>query len=72
MIKKIIVLMLLIFIVGCAMPVEETKETVETAPTTESAATDIQEDISDVGTIDADLDIEALGDIEKEIDEIDW
>ncbi len=57
-------LILMLFIASCAtVPTEESKEESEN---------DISEDISEIDTLQKDMDISELEDIEKDLSEIGW
>jgi len=62
-------ILLVISLIGCAK-----KETPpeEKPAATEKAASEVGSDISDVGTLDKDLDTSDLENIDKELEDINW
>ena len=69
MIKNIILITLIlsIFLIGCQAPTTETPS--EAAPEAEEEIS-IDEDVSEIDTLDEDLGLEDLENIEAELDEI--
>ena len=71
--KKIIAILLIITMLalaGCKKPTVAPTVEVEAEPT--GVAAEVSEDISDVGTLDEDLDVSDLDDLEKELEGLDW
>lgn len=66
-------IVLMLFIVGCGKKAVEDvgEETTEDTGGVEEE-TDISDDISEVDTLEEDLDLAELENLEKELDEIDW
>ena len=62
-------ILLVISLVGCA---KKDIAPEEKATATEEAVANVGSDISDVGTLDKDLDTSALENIDKELEEINW
>lgn len=80
MIKKILALVLIIaiavLIVGCGSDTteEKTQDTVqEQAPArTDSEVQDIESDLGDLDTLEDDLGLDELENLDKELDELNW
>lgn len=75
LIKKLLMILVLLislfYLVSCAQKVSEPTP-VTTTPTTEENAADIEGDVSDVGTLDEDLNLEDLENIDKELEDVTW
>ncbi len=67
----IALLVLIMFLVGCAQKIEE-KKSQEITEEEVVKETDITEDISEVDTLEEDLDMSELENLEKDLDEVDW
>lgn len=69
MIKNIILITLILILIGC-QKVEEPKVTAKEAKTTPDIS--IESDVSDVNSIDNELNTKELDNLESELDEINW
>lgn len=76
LIKKLLTILILLislfYLVGCVQKVSEPTPTVTTTPTTEEKVADIKSDVSDVGTLDEDLNLKDLENIDKELENVTW
>lgn len=70
----IFITLILILLTACAPvteePPAETKE--EVVMSTGDIAADVENDITDIGTLDSDLDMAELEDLDKDLEDIDW
>lgn len=72
MIKKIILITILLVLVGCKKAEEPRVEITTKQPAETIADISINSDISEIDSLDKDLDAGELENLEVEIDEINW
>jgi len=70
--KKIILITLILILIGCQKAEEPKVEITPEQPAEIPSDISIESDISEIDSLDQDLNIEELENIETELDEINW